>query len=253
MSEVGLVVTTLNEQEGLPRWWDGLAQQTRQPDRIVIVDGGSTDGTLGMLSALAEMDPRVTVVSCPGAGISAGRNRAIEELACHAIVAVTDLGTVADPDWLERLVQPLLAGESEVASGFFRPGGTTSMERVIAACTTPTLGEVDADAFLPSSRSVAFLKSAWVSVGGYPEHLEVCEDLVFDLALRGQGARFRFVPGAQVVWTARPTLPSFFRQYRRYARGDARAGRWAVRQRVRYVSYGGGVVALTRVPPVGQG
>ena len=38
--------------------------------------------------------------------------------------------------------------------------------------------------FLPSSRSVAFRKSAWTAIGGYPAWLDYGEDIVFDLALQ---------------------------------------------------------------------
>ena len=59
----------------------------------------------------------------------------------------------------------------------------------------PTRDEVDPATFLPSSRSVAFRKAAWAAVGGYPEWLDYCEDLVFDLSLRERGAARRVRAG----------------------------------------------------------
>ncbi len=178
----------------------------------MFVDGGSTDGTLESLERIGAADPRFRVISAPGATIAQGRNIAIEH-ALGPVIAVTDAGTIAEPTWLERLVAPLDADPRiDVSSGFFLAGGSTWFERSLSTVITPQLPEVDPETFLPSSRSVAFRKDAWNNVGGYPEWLRHCEDLVFDLALRRAGARFAFAPDALVTWHARPELRAFFRQ-----------------------------------------
>jgi cellulose synthase/poly-beta-1,6-N-acetylglucosamine synthase-like glycosyltransferase len=184
------------------------------------------------------------VIEAPGASIAAGRNGAIEA-AAGPLIAVTDAGTVADPEWLELLVAPLLADpEVGVASGFFRPGGGTSLERVLSTAITPQLPEIDPATFLPSSRSIAFRKSWWERAGRYPEWLLHGEDLVFDLALRRAGARFAFAPAARVTWTARSSLPAYARQYFSYARGEGHAGLFPLRHLVRYSAYLGGALLL---------
>ena len=37
------------------------------------------------------------------------------------------------------------------------------------------------DDWLHSSRSVAFSKKIWQNIGGYPEWIPICEDIIFDL------------------------------------------------------------------------
>jgi hypothetical protein len=74
-------------------------------------------------------------------------------------------------------------------------------------------------------------------VGGYPEWLDYCEDLVFDMALRDAGKRFAFAPGAVAYFRPRPDLRAFFRQYYRYARGDGKADLWRKRHAIRYATY----------------
>ncbi|MFO7742319.1 MAG: glycosyltransferase, partial [Anaerolineae bacterium] len=48
---ISVIATVLNEGKSLPRLLDSLTAQTRQPDEVVICDGGSTDGTLAVLEA----------------------------------------------------------------------------------------------------------------------------------------------------------------------------------------------------------
>ena len=43
---VSLIVTVRNDRHGFAELLDGIAAQTEMPDEIVVVDGGSHDGTL---------------------------------------------------------------------------------------------------------------------------------------------------------------------------------------------------------------
>lgn len=233
---ISLCATVFNEAGTIGPWIEGLLAQTRPPDEIVICDAGSTDGTVEVLErAAAEHGVRFEVV--PGANISTGRNAAIR-LARGEIVAVTDAGTVAEPDWLEKLVEPLERDESlAVSAGFYRPAGRNFFERVLAAVITPRRVDLEPDGFPPSSRSVAFVREWWEKVGGYPEWLDICEDLIFDFALRDAGAKFAFAPEAVVAWYPRPDIVRYFHQYRGYAKGDGHARLYAGRHALRYGGY----------------
>lgn len=242
-----MISTVKDEAGSIGEFLDGLLGQSRPPEEIVVVDGGSTDGTIAAIEAARARSPvPIRLVEAPGANISEGRNIAIAA-ATHELIAVTDAGTRPRADWLEKLVAPLEQDpRAGVASGFFLPGGDDWRQRTLAIAITPQREEIDPDAFLPSSRSVAFRRSWWKQAGGYPEWLRHCEDLVFDIDLRRAGAPFVFVPDAIVVWDARPDLRSFARQYFNYARGDGHADLWPKRHLLRYVAYALGLLLLTR-------
>lgn len=242
---VSVVATVLNESRSLPRLLDSLAAQTRSPDEVVICDGGSTDGTLSLLRSEDRYDIRV--LRRGGANISQGRNAAIDA-ATGDIIAVTDAGVRLDSEWLERLVAPLEAGRARTAAGFFRPDARNLFETAMAATVLPERRDIRAERFLPSSRSVAFYKSAWREVGGYPEWLDYCEDLIFDFRLRSQYGPFVFVPDALAYFRPRPSLRAFFLQYYRYARGDGKADLWRLRHAIRYLTY---LVALPLIGAAG--
>jgi hypothetical protein len=180
---ISLIATVLNESDHLHRLLRSIAAQTQPPDEIVIVDGGSRDHTVALLHEYARTLPLRVIVE-PGANISRGRNVAIAA-AQGDIIAVTDAGVVLSPDWLAQITRPLLDDPGLVwVGGFFDAEATTPFELAMSATVLPLVDEINPATFLPSSRSVAFRKTAWAAVGGYPEWLDYCEDLVFDFGMR---------------------------------------------------------------------
>ena len=246
---VSLIVTVKNEGESIHRLLDSLAAQTCAPDEVVVCDGGSTDSTLDALRAETRLPLKVIVR--PGANISQGRNAAIAE-ATGEVIACADAGVTLAPEWLQELAAPfektsevLKTSEVWAVAGFFLPDPHTVFEVAMSATVLPQLGEIRPETFLPSSRSVAFRKEAWQAVGGYPEWLDYCEDLVFDFALRKLGP-FAFAPKAIAHFRPRGSLRAFFRQYYQYARGDGKADLFRRRHAIRYATYlvGAPVIAL---------
>lgn len=250
---VTVVATVLNEGEAIRRLLDSLVAQTRPPDEVVIVDGGSRDHTVAEIRAYADRLPLRVIVE-PGANISRGRNAAITA-ATNEIIAAVDAGVWLEPQWLEKLTEPfgpdIERQASQVArqearrtrpapqavAGFFVPDPQTTFEVAMGATVLPTRAEVNPATFLPSSRSVAFTKTAWTAAGGYPEWLDYCEDLIFDFRLREVAGPFAWAPEAIVHFRPRSSLRAFFKQYYRYARGDGKADLWRKRHFVRYATY----------------
>ncbi|MFQ5812677.1 MAG: glycosyltransferase [Anaerolineae bacterium] len=234
---VSVIATIKNEAQAVHRLLDSLAAQTRPPDEVIIVDGGSTDGTVEVLEKYATGGVwPLKVLARPETNISQGRNAAIAE-ATGKIIASTDAGVRLSPNWLEELVEPFEKnGELYVVSGFFLADPETVFETALGATVLPALADISPEKFLPSSRSVAFRKAAWEQIGGYPEWLDYCEDLVFDFKLRELGP-FAFAPRALAYFRPRRSLIAFFQQYYRYARGDGKADLWRVRHAIRYSTY----------------
>jgi glycosyltransferase involved in cell wall biosynthesis len=234
---VSVISTVLNEGNSILRLLDSLASQSRLPDEVVIVDGGSTDATVSLLNEYASRSAfALRVLSRPGANISQGRNVAIAA-AQGEVIAVVDAGVRLSADWLRELVTPFGDPDIHAVAGFFVPDPQTTFEAAMGATVLPALSDVSPERFLPSSRSVAFRRAAWQAVGGYPEWLDYCEDLVFDLNLRDRYGQFVFAPRAVVCFRPRSNMRAFFVQYYRYARGDGKADLWRKRHAIRYLTY----------------
>lgn len=245
--DVSVIVTVKNEASSIGTLLNSLAQQTVRPSEVVIVDGGSTDGTVQRIEDYRKDIP-IKLLIREGTNISQGRNVAIAAAGGEIIVS-TDAGVRLVPNWLEELTRPMEEDPSiHLVSGFFLPEPQTVFEIAMGATVLPVEADIDPERFLPSSRSVAYRKEAWEKVGGYPEWLDYCEDLVFDFALKDAGYKFCFAPEAVAYFRPRSSLGVFWRQYFQYARGDGKADLWRWRHAVRYLTY---LVALPSIVLLG--
>ncbi|MFL5767240.1 MAG: glycosyltransferase, partial [Actinomycetota bacterium] len=214
MSEkITLVSTVKNAAPHIEEFLASVALQTRPPDEIVIVDGGSTDGTAEILRRA----PGITLIEEPGANIARGRNVAIRA-ATHDLIALSDADCILEPSWLSFLLETLEAG-TDVAMGFYVPETETFLQRSVSAVNLPEASELREDRFMPSGRSVAFRRSSIEAAGGYPEWLDIGEDMYVDHRWRELGLDMRLVPEAIARWRLRDSLTETWTQYFRYARG----------------------------------
>lgn len=234
--KISFITTVLNEQDSITAFLQSLSVQTQKPDEIIIVDGGSTDATASKISnfhpstslrpGLQISNKRIQFLKIKliikKGNRSVGRNEAVKN-ATGDIILVSDAGCILDKNWVKKITEPFNNKSIDVVSGYYIPVINNIFEKCLAAYTCVMPDKIDKNNFLPSSRSVAFKKSAWEKVGGYPEHLDTCEDLVFDKKLQKAGLRFVFQQDAIVYWKQEKNLIEAFLQLFNYAKGDGQA------------------------------
>jgi len=239
---VSLVATVKNEADNIAALLDSMLAQTRPADEIVINDNGSTDETAAIVQRFIAQGHPLKLVR-GGFNIPSGRNNAIRN-AQGPLIAVCDAGLTLPTHWLETIIAPLEQGVADIVGGFYEPAPQSIWELVLGATNYPDVHEVDPATFLPSGQSVAFTKTAWEAVGGYPEWANTCEDLIFDRELIKGEFRFAFEPHAATQFRPRSSPAAYFTQYYRYAHGDGVANLFARRHAIRYASYVGLFVIL---------
>ncbi len=230
LPEVSVIATVLNEAEDIGRLVESLAAQTLQPAQIVIVDGGSNDGTWEKLQRYASEYPILRVIrdeTCnlksSRGPIARGRNVAIRH-APSTIIACADAGCSYARDWLERLTAPIFAGHLEYSLG----GSCLDL-------ADATIWDLAAAPFLGikmrngertrscTARSMAFGKDIWRRVGGFPEDSLFGEDSLFDVRVR-EIVEPAFVEGAMACYRPQLTFRSAARTIARYAAADGALG-----------------------------
>lgn len=122
MNSIGAVVLTYNKSWILRKFWSSLRNQTRPPDRIVVVDDASTDGTQDRLDSLLG---QCEVVRLPeNKGQSFARNEGFARIREDFLIFL-DADVELDPGMLRDLADALdRHPEAAVAYGHFRRCGS---------------------------------------------------------------------------------------------------------------------------------
>ena len=93
---VTVSIATLNESETLPRVLSSLKEQTYPVDEIIVVDGGSTDGT----KRIAAESEATLIEQGNRSGLAAARNIGLERCS-SSFFASLDGDAVPASDWIE--------------------------------------------------------------------------------------------------------------------------------------------------------
>jgi len=224
---VSVCITVLNEEKSIGKLLDSLLCQSKKADEIIIVDGESEDKTIDIIKHYQKKDKRIRYLVEPGT-IAHGRNVSID-VAKGDIVALTDAGCIAKPDWLEKLVYPFKHENVGIVAGFYDMPASTPMNQAINVFHGVPQERFNSINFLPSARSVAFRKEVWDRIGGFDEKLERAgEDTKFFYEAVRKSVKIVRVKEARVVWQecADFSLKDSIEKMYYYAKGDSQAKIW---------------------------
>jgi polysaccharide pyruvyl transferase CsaB len=227
--KVTLVTTVRDEAKTARAWLKQLEGQSRVPDEVILLDGGSKDETYEILQDYAKDSTlNLRLLSMPGLNIAIRRNLGAR-MASHPIIAMTDFGCNLRRDWLEKILIPFEHNpEMEVVAGWYQATSRSRLGEWAKAELIPTLDDIYPQSFLPACRSIAFKRSAWEKVGGFAEWLtKTGEDTHFDLKLKRGVANWAFVPDAQVVWHAPSSIKGIWDKLSSWTVGDGESGAFA--------------------------
>ena len=180
--KISVVIPTLNRINTLQRALDSVINQTYKPAEIIVVDNGSSDGTLKFLR---EQYPKITILTENKIGVSSARNKGIKK-SINKWIALLDSDDAWHPRKLEIQTSMLDSALKEynlihTDEVWFRNNkhinqmkkhkkqGGYIFERCLSLCCI-------------SPSSVLFKKNILDKVGLFDESLPVCED--YDMWLK---------------------------------------------------------------------
>lgn len=204
---VTVVIPNWNGRRWLPQCLEALAAQTRPPDEVVIVDNGSTDGSIGLATATGA---RVRVIELGrNTGFAFAANRGVDAVHSEA-VALINTDVILAPDWVERTTAALARDHSVAAvackmvdmkdprllydaGDFLRRDGACEQRGRFESDD----GQFDSpgEVFAPCAGAAVYRRAAMTSVGGFDERLfSYIEDVDLGLRLRLAGWRCAYEP-----------------------------------------------------------
>ncbi|MDG4894282.1 glycosyltransferase family 2 protein [Mesorhizobium sp. WSM4976] len=226
-----IVIPCLNEADHI----GGLLGQLRPAaarlgGRIVVADGGSTDGTQAIVEKIVAKDPRVVLLANPKRLQSAAINLAVARLGEGAdyLIRIDAHGGYPD-DYCDRLVEEALATGADSVVVSMLTAGTGAVQKAVAAAQNSKLGtggskhrHMSEGEWVDHGHHALMHIAAFKHVGGYDESFSHNEDAELDYRLRKAGYRIWMSGRTQMVYYPRSTLKSLYFQYLGYGRGRAR-------------------------------
>ncbi len=222
-----LVSTIFNEATRLPQTIADLEAQTIKPAEIIITDPGSSDNSWEILTEWQKKSPvPIVLLKEEGCNVARGRNLAIKS-AKYELIVSTDFGCRFHPEWLKSLISPFEEDVNlQVVGGAFSVIENeieTYPARANYILTNGYQTIID-DGFIPSSRSIAYKKSVWKAIGGYPEWLTLAaDDLVFGLQIKAKQIPITIVNNPYVYWGRHSKIKQYNKEAFRYGLGDGEA------------------------------
>lgn len=223
--EVSLVIPVRNEADSIAPLLDSILRQTYAPNQVILVDGGSTDGTVGIIQSLTANNSLFSVIEAGRASPGKGRNIGISA-ARYDWIALADAGMVLEPTWMQYLVQALEnEPDLQVIYGNYEPNRNTFFERCAALAYVSAKQERPGGRMRgPSIASSLIRREVWRETGGFPD-LRAAEDLIFMERIEQAGFKIGWAPRATVHWQLQPTLLKTFRKFALYSKHNVLAGR----------------------------
>jgi glycosyltransferase involved in cell wall biosynthesis len=113
---VSVIIPLFNADRFIAATLQSLQRQTMPDFEAIIVDDGSSDGSVRHVEAVASIDHRFQLVRQANAGVSITRNRGVE-LAKSDIIAFLDADDLWHPDFLRHMLA-FMAARPDTAVGF---------------------------------------------------------------------------------------------------------------------------------------
>lgn len=193
---VSIILPTFNDERTVGNTLESLVRLSYEPREILIVDDGSTDGTLKTMEAYKKQG-LIQVTETPHRGRSHARNLGFKN-ARGPIVFFAESDAIYDPDYLTKTVRHLADPR---VGGVLSMGDILDPKSLVEKC-------MDVEMHIRNTRALAKKMkpiSAWVyradalkRVGGFDERLEVAEDQ--DLAIRVRSLGYDIVYEPTINW-----------------------------------------------------
>jgi glycosyltransferase involved in cell wall biosynthesis/peptidoglycan/xylan/chitin deacetylase (PgdA/CDA1 family) len=192
---VSVIIPARNAATTLDATLDSLVNQSYPAWEAIIIDDGSTDDTRAIAESWAHREKRFRVVHQAKLGVSAARNRGLQE-ARYAFVLFLDGDDRIAPAHLERMMGKL---SSDRTLDAVHCGWQNILPSGVSARLHHGSGDGDLFQHFASHchfaiHSCVLRRDLALAVGGFDVSLATCEDWDFFQRVARTGARFGRVP-----------------------------------------------------------
>jgi len=141
MVKISVIIPVYNTGKYLAECLDSVINQTFKDIEIICINDGSTDNSLSVLKRYAKKDKRIKVIIQINKGLSAVRNRGIEE-AQGEYISFIDSDDVIDKDYYKVLINLMKKHHADIVmAGMKIVNGDNVSDNTTPNCVTNNLQE----------------------------------------------------------------------------------------------------------------
>jgi succinoglycan biosynthesis protein ExoA len=227
---VSIIMPSLNEESYVA---EAIRSVLPPPDaldcELLVVDGGSVDGTRAIVRQMAERDPRIRLLSNDKRIQASGVNLAAGQASPRARWLVrADCHSKYPGDFVARCVQTLANTGAASVVVPMSAQGLTCWQKAVAAAQNSRLGNGGAahrlsgrSGYVEHGHHAAFDRATFLELGGYDEAFTHNEDAELDHRLLCAGKRIYLDANAELTYFPRTRASALARQYFNFGRGRA--------------------------------
>lgn len=207
-----IVIRAYNEDQHLGKLLQGIASQTLQNVQVILVDSGSTDGTL----AIAQ-DFNADIVHIKPDQFTFGRslNLGIQQAQADVVILASAHVYPVYPDWLEKMMEPFEDQKVGLVYGKQSGCDTSKFSEIqVLRHWYPDVSDFDQSTPFCNNANAGIRKSLWQS-HPYDESLTGLEDLAWAKWVKQEGYRIAYSAEAEIVHVHQETWKGVYNRYRR--------------------------------------
>ncbi len=231
---LSIVVPVRNEARFIAGTLEQLLRQDYPGDRfeILVSDGLSEDGTVGIVREYARRHPQVKLLVNEKKLSSAGRNLGFRKGRGDFFLVVDGHCHIEGKQLFRNTVRCFLENKADCLGRpqTLDPPGLTTFQKAVAAARASRLGRSGSSLIYsdfegyasPVSNGAAYGRNVFVKAGYVDENFDACEDVEFNYRVEKAGLVCFSSPSLRVRYFPRENLRGLFRQMTRYGRGRFR-------------------------------
>lgn len=227
-----VLIPCLNEASHIGMLIERLSASSELLDmKLIVADGGSTDGTCEIVRRISERNPRVLLIHNEKKIQSAAINLAVEKFGDdHDYFIRIDAHGDYPADYCERLIEDAVATSADSVVVAMVTKGFGLFQKATAVAQNSRLGnggskhrQGGAKGHWTDHGHHALMRvSAFRAVGGYDEGFSHNEDAELDYRLNAAGFRIWMTDKTVMTYYPRASVAGLFHQYLNYGRGRAK-------------------------------
>jgi succinoglycan biosynthesis protein ExoA len=227
---ISIIIPTFNEAGNIEECLEAILKNSFPISNveIIIVDGGSKDGTVNILNRYSYNGPKIHIINAPGTSVYSALNIGLQYASGDYIIRV-DSRSVIPENYISKCISNLDEKNAAVAGGVQKQFGKDIYQNTIAEVLQSPFGTGNAkfrrgnfSGYVDTVYLGVFRRNTFDLVGLYDDDgIVISEDAMMNARIREKGGKIYLDNSLIVKYPAKKNIRELIRQYFIY--GGAKA------------------------------